>query len=153
MNIPKIQQEILKALLVDPNHVKCTGFGEGDVLITVDHSVSWVLKESWLRLNLDGTQNFIFFHPHVDNVIHPDNVLKATDEYRLGGCARRYLRTDAMLEGEDVYVDTAKLKYFDSPTLYQDPNYPFLFVTEDLYHNGEAVVVGIVVPVKVDPED
>lgn len=155
MNIPKIQQEILKALLVDPNNVKCTDFGEDSVLITVDHSVSWVLKESWLRLNLEGTQHFFdVFFLEAEDVIHPDNALKATDEYRLGGCARRYLRTDELLEGEDVYVDTAKLKYFDHPTLYQDPSHPhILVVTEDLYCNGEAVVVGIVVPVKVDTEN
>ena len=153
MNIAKIQQEVLKALLVDPNNVKCTGFGEDSVLITVDHTVSWVLKQSWLRLDLDGTQNLIDYFPSTDRVVHPDNVLRATDEYRLGGCARRYLRTDTVDE-DDVYVDTAKLKFFDHPTLYQNPGFPHLiFVTEDIYQNGETVVVGIVCPVKVDTEN
>lgn len=153
MNIAKIQQEVLKALLVDPNNVKCTGFGEDSVLITVDHSVCWVLKQSWLRLDLDGTQNLIDYFPSTNRVVHPDNVLKATDEYRLGGCARRYLRTDTVDE-DDVYIDTARLKFFDHPTLYQSPGFPHLiFVTEDIYQNGETVVVGIVCPVKVDTEN
>lgn len=153
MNIPKIQQEVLKALLVDPKNVKCTGFGEDSVLITLNHTVSWVLKQSWLRLDLEGTQNLIDYLPCTEHVVHPDNVLKPTDEYRLGGSARRYLRTDT--EGEDdVYIDTARLKFFDHPTLYQSPGYPHLvFVTEDLYQNGETLVVGIVCPVKVDTEN
>lgn len=154
MNIPKIQQEILKALLVDPKNVKCTGFGEDGVLITVDHRVHWVLKQSWLRLDLEGTQNLIDYLPFTDRVVTPDNMLKATDEYRLGGSARRYLRTDVEGEEEDVYIDTSRLKFFDHPTLYQDPGFPHLiFVTEDIYQNGETVVVGIVCPVKVDTEN
>jgi hypothetical protein len=153
MNIAKIQQEVLKALLVDPKNVKCTGFGEDSVLITLDHTVCWVLKQPWLRLDLDGTQDIFDFLPRTENVVEPDNVLKATDEYRLGGCARRYLRTDTV-EEDDVYIDTAKLKFFDHPTLYQSPAFPHLiFVTEDLYHNGETVVVGIVCPVKVNTEN
>lgn len=89
----------------------------------------------------------------VERVITIDNQLKATDEYRLGGCARRYHRTDELDDGS-IYIDTAFLKFFERPTIYQDPRRPnTLYITEDLYGNGDPIWVGIVCPVKIKVEN
>lgn len=153
MNVAKIQQELLKAMVVDPSKVRHIILNNGNVFLTVDGTVGWILPFDQLRINLEGTQIASNLFEQAERIINIDNQLKATDEYRLGGCARRYHRTD-MLDDVEVYIDTAKLKFFDHPTVYQDPRYPsILYVTEDLYGNGDPVWVGIVCPVKVKEEN
>lgn len=151
MNSLKIQQEVLKALCAYPSKVRYTCPDSDHIFLTVDGTVGWVLPEEWIHVNLKGAQTTTLFFSR-EATITPLNQLKATDEYRLGGSARRYLRTD---ESElEVYIDTAKLKYFDHPTVYQHPRNPsVLYVTEDLYGTGDPVWVGVVSPVKVKPEE
>lgn len=153
MNVLKIQQELLKAMVVDPSKVKCVDRFDDWVSLTIDGSLVWNIPREWLRLNLEGTQESAVVFPTEDVVITPDNQLKATDNYRVGGTARQYLRTDDPIE-QEVYVDTGKLKFFTNPTLYQHPEWPYLlYITEDLYNNGDPVWVGTVCPIKVKDED
>lgn len=154
MNAAKIQQELLKALVVDPSKVRTLALDDGKVFLTVDGTVGWILPQEQLRISLEGTQFSANVFLDGDAVIKPENQLKATDEYRLGGCARRYYRTDELGDLEEVYIDTSKLKFFEHPTVYQDMRYPsILYITEDLYGNGDPVWVGIVRPVKVNTEN
>lgn len=154
MKVAKIQQELLKAMVVDPSRVKHLLLNNGNVFLTVDSAVGWILPFDQLRISLEGTQITSNLFNQVERIINIDNQLKATDEYRLGGCARRYHRTDELDDGGDVYIDTAKLKFFDHPTVYQDPRYPsILYVTEDLYGNGDPIWVGVVCPVRVKEEN
>lgn len=153
MNVLKIQQELLKAMVVDPSKVKCVYHTYDWVFLTIDGVRGWNIPEEWLRLDLKGTQDAAMTFLPVDEVITPDNQLKATDKYRIGGTARLYLRTDDPIE-QAVYVDTDHLKFFTNPVLYQHPRWPYLlYITEDLYNNGNPVWVGVVCPVKVKDED
>lgn len=152
MNILKVQQEILKAVCANPENVKHFEFsgedGETYIFLTVDGKVGYVLNAETVKVNLRGAQYMT--NLSLPGLVKPENILNGTDDYRLKGTARRYTRVDDLLD--DVYVDQSLLKLFDRPKLYQDMLSPcgVIAVTEDPMDSGEDVLVGIVMPCKVD---
>lgn len=154
MNTLKIQQEILKAVLANPENVKMFPLetnGEDCTFVTITGAVGYVLSQDDLRVRLTGANYMAALD--LDDVIKPGNMLQGTDEYRRGGTARRYEKLTA---GEDpVYVDTSLLKHFDSPVLFQEPKNPrgMIVVAEEPWEDGKLYVRGVVMPVKMDEHE
>ena len=147
MNLLKIQQDVLKALLLQ-KPVKYYPAAD-TTFLSIDGALGWFIPDNRQMLKLAGAQ---IMTPLSDYVTDPDpeHQLIGTDTYRVGGSARAYIRRD----GLTVYVDTAKLKYFEHPTLYQKGGpLSVITVAEDVFDTGEYTVAGIVAPMKVEPED
>lgn len=143
MNTLKIQQELLKALMTEPERVKY--FPADDdrqraVFLTVTGTVGYVLPFDELRVDITLAQSMLDLD--LDRVVRPENLLEGTDEYRRGGDARRYHRGK-----DEVYVSKSLLKNFDDPRLYYDPVRPLVVVTEDRQQTGRYTIVGAVAPV------
>lgn len=151
MNIGKIQQEILKQLIADPSGVKCFDAPEDKIFVTHDSKAGYLLSREQLRLDLSGTQLALSLWELIeDSTQNVHNLLMETDEYRLGGKARKYVRSDDT-EAE-IYVNQDLLKNFDHPQLWQLPGDPRrgIAVTETFCSDGAPIPVGLVMPVQVD---
>ena len=151
MNTTKVQQDILKQLLVNSEKVKYTDFGMEHIFITTDGKVGYILPVSWLRVDLSGAQIALNLDPArmVLNKIQPCNVLTPTDFYRHGGVARKYMRADG---SDGPYVDQGLLKCFTNPTLYQDDTGvlgPIAVVEEGFVGAAEKDAVGMVLPMNI----
>lgn len=156
MNIAKVQQEMLKAVLKNPQaaaHIMLEDeYKEIDVVYcTPDCKVGYVFPSELLRVRLYDTR--IMPKLHLERIIKPENLLTGTDDYKLGGAARRYKRTEDWMD--DVYVDQHLLKLFDLPVLYQDPTdeYSVIAVVERPWEEDGDKLVGFVYPVKIDAEN
>lgn len=155
MNNLKIQQEILKAILANPENVKHYPFenriGENCTFVTITGAVGYVLRNDDLRVNLSGAQYMSDLH--LEGVVRNAHQLIGTDAYRSKGLARRYDRPEP--GAAPVYIDTSLLKNFENPTLFQLPGNPFgmIVVAEEPWDDGNLYVRGIVMPVKVDNEE
>ena len=155
MNNLKIQQEILKAVLANPENVKHYKFenriGEACTFVTITGAVGYVLRDDDLRVNLSGAQYMSDLR--LEGVVREYHRLIGTDEYRLKGLARRYDRQEPC--AEPVYVDTSLLKNFENPALFQMPGNPFgiIVVAEEPWDDGNLYVRGVVTPVKVRNEE
>lgn len=147
MDILKIQQELLKSLVKDQ---RGSYYHMDDlVFVTTAGKVGWFIHEDDLRVRITGAQ--VMFPLDLDGIVHPDNLLVGTDEYRIGGTVRKYRKNDPLQD--DVYVSTGLLKYFNQPTLYQDDDpRDVIVVTEDIYGRGEQTLAGIVMPYKMKEE-
>lgn len=150
MNILKIQQDLLKALIKGVNVEYSSDFTETNTYITMDGKVGYVIPDNDLLVDFKHLENA---HPCMDlnleDLVRMDYRLVGTDEYRRSGTARKYLSISAFdEEPEIVYVDTSLLKNFESPILYKRPGDPrsICVVTEDRFNTGELTVVGMVVP-------
>lgn len=152
MNVPKIQQELLKALLANPQNVNFFEFDDFDddkrIFIT-DSGVGYVLNADELRIDLSGAQTMTSLEDLFEKILIPENRLLETDEYRLGGTARKYLRQNSV--NDSVYVDQKHLKLFNTPMLYQaaDGDVKIIVVAESFMKDGKPSIVGCVLPVKV----
>lgn len=156
MNIAKVQQEMLKAVLKNPQaaaHILLEDEykGEDVVMCTPDCRVGYIFPTELLRVNLHDTRVLPTYNLH--SIIKPANLLTGTDDYRLGGTARRYKRAEDWI-ADDVYVDQGLLKLFDQPVLYQDPThqYSIIAVVERPWEDDGDKLVGFVLPVKVETE-
>ena len=148
----KIQQEILKALLANPETVKYYTTDNGDTFVTVNLKTGYLIPRGVLRLDLTGAQNT--FDPDLASVVRPVNLLQGSDDYRLKGTARRYERLPGSVSAHDTYIYTELLKHFDNPILYQGPSpLGLIVVTEDPLDDGREQIVGIVMPCKVQDDD
>lgn len=150
MNTTKIQQEVLKQLIADASRVKYFEAPEGRIFLTIDAKVGYLLPQDKLHLNLTGAQiGMDLYDLIVDSTEREHNLLRETDEYRLGGTARKYLRSDDT--EVEIYVDQGLLKNFDHPKLWQLPGNSnnAIAVTETFCSDGAPVPVGIVCSVKV----
>jgi hypothetical protein len=151
MNIGKIQQEILKQLIADASRVKYFDAPEDKVFITTDGKVGYILPEEEIHVKLAGAQISLSLYDDImDSTALMSNLLMETDEYRLGGKARKYLRSDD--PETEIYVNQDLLKNFDHPQLWQAPGNQnkAIAVTEIFCSDGAPVPVGIVCPVKVN---
>lgn len=151
MNILKIQQDLLKALIKGVNVSYSSNFIETDTFITIDGKVGYVIPNEDLLVNFKHLENAQAVRDlDLESLVRIDYKLIGTDEYRRAGTARKYVSIDS-LDGEPeiVYVDTNLLKNFDNPTLYKAPGNPktMCVVTEDRFNTGEQTVVGLVMPV------
>ena len=148
MNVPKIQQELLKALLVNPQNVNFFDFEDDERIFIFDASVGYVLNADELRIDLSGAQVMTSLEDLFERILIPENRLLETDEYRLGGTARKYLRQNNI--NDNVYVDQKHLKLFTTPMLYQaqDSDMMKIIVVAEL-RDGKPSTVGCVFPVKV----
>lgn len=152
MNTAKAQQEILKQLIDDPSRVGYFEAAEEDkIFITANGKVGYLIPLEDLRLSLTGAQCMVHVWDDFEAALGTmSNLLQETDEYRLGGKARKYLRSDD--PGAEIYVNSDLLKVFNHPQLWQkfgsftNP----IVVTESFCSDGAPVPVGIVCPVKVD---
>lgn len=154
MKLLKIQSEILKALMANPENVKHYHTVEGGVFImTSPNSVGYVLPYGALRLDLTGAQ--IVGDLDLGKLLYPENLLHGTDDYRLKGEARRFVRRPETEAERDTYIFTDLLKNFEHPKLYQGPSpLSMIAVTEDRFDDGQEIIVGVVMPCKVnDTED
>lgn len=150
MNILKIQQDLVKALLKGEQVKYSEDFTETKVFVTIDGRVGYVLRKEDLIVSLENAQTCMDMD--LESVVGPSYKLTGTDEYRRSGTARRFVYKDEVsgeVRDEDVYIDTGLIKYFDRPTFYKNPRYAtdFCVVTEDIYGTGEQIVVGCVAPV------
>ena len=153
MNNLKIQQEILKAILANPQQVRYCPYDIDQVFVTLTGTVGYFIAEDDLRVALKGAQIGVdTLTDEVTDALQAGNRLIGTDEYRKGGVARKYLREKG---GQAVYVDTNLLKNFNFPELYQSPNHKLgpIIVTEHEVGADSRQVVGIVMPIKVDEEN
>lgn len=151
MNVAKIQQEILKQLIADASRVKYFDAPEDKIFLTVDAYVGYLLPRDQLHIELTGTQLSLSLWDLIeDSTQNVHNLLMETDEYRLGGKARKYVRSDDT-EAE-IYVNQDLLKNFDHPQLWQLPGDPRrgIAVTETFCSDGAPIPVGLVMPVQVD---
>ena len=152
MKLVKIQQEILKAVMANPENVSRFGCPGNETFITADHAVGYVIPWDKLRVNLDGTN--LMKALDLQQIVDEGDKLVGTDLFRNGGTARFYKYANTSGGAEGTHVDTRLLKLFDFPTLYQNPMNPrgVIVVTETPIDGPEAIV-GIVMPCKVEETD
>ena len=156
MNILKIQQDLLKALIKGVNVKYSSDFTETNTFITMDGKVGYVIPDNDLLVDFKHLENA---QPTMDldleDLVRLEYKLIGTDEYRRSGTARKYVSIDDFSEDpEIVYVDTGLLKNFESPILYKRPGDPrsMCVVTEDRFNTGELTVVGMVMPTIIKDE-
>ena len=155
MNFLKIQQDTLKALIKEPKTINTYPLedeqGTPCTFLTINKAAGYIIPNHLLLVDLTGAQTMLDLE--LAKLVRPENLLTGTDDYRLGGTARRYEKTDTVLD--DVYIKTELLKYFDLPQLYQDLDSPrgMIAVTETDPGDGRPVLAGLVMPCKVDTDD
>lgn len=155
MNNLKIQQEILKAVLANPENVKMypleTRNGEDCTFVTITGTVGYVLQQDDLRVRLTGANYMADLY--LESLMKEENTLTGTDVYRRKGTARRYDSRDPM--ASPTYVDTGLLKNFDKPVLFQQPGDPLsmIVVAEEPWEDGKLYVRGVVMPTKMDEHE
>lgn len=153
MNDLKIQQEILKAILANPQQVSYFSYDIDQVFVTTTGTVGYFMPADALRVNLTGAQIMAdILTDEIADAVQVGNRLVGTDEYRKGGVARKYLREKG---GQAVYIDTGLLKNFSFPELYQRSRSllgPIIVTEHEVGADGRQVV-GIVMPTKVDEEN
>lgn len=155
MNFLKIQQDALKALIKAPKTVNTYSLedeqGNPCTFLTINRAAGYIIPDHLLLVDLTGAQTMLALE--LAELVRPKNLLTGTDDYRLGGTARRYEKTDGFLD--DVYIKTELLKYFDLPQLYQDLDKPLgmIAVTETDPDDGRPVLAGLVMPCRVDTGD
>ena len=150
MNVLKIQQEILKALLTDGKEsVHFYDYDAEHTFVTTTWKVGYVLPNDSLRVILRDAQSMMDLTSEIMGTVLLANHLIGTDEYRNGGVARKYLRKDSPETA--IYVDTNLLKHFSHPELYQKKGGPTgqVVVTERVVGSSEDAIVGIVMPTKI----
>jgi hypothetical protein len=154
----KIQQEILKAVLANPENIATreiigSHINDTGELVSINGTVGWLIPINTLCVMTADAKGLPFID--FDDIVRPENLLIGTDDYKRGGTARRYTRTEEHILEPDVYTDQSLLKYFDSPTLYQDPHnrYSVIAVTEHPWEENRDVLVGFVMPVNVKEEN
>ena len=153
MNILKIQQEILKALLTDGKEsVHYFDYDAEHTFVTTNLKVCYVLPNDSLRVILRDAQTMMNLTDEIMCTVLLANHLIGTDEYRNGGVARKYLRKDDPETA--VYIDTNLLKHFNHPELYQKKGDPCgqVIVTERVAGSSEDEIVGLVMPTKIAEE-
>lgn len=154
MNFLKIQQDALKALIKAPKTVNTYSLedeqGNPCTFLTINRAAGYIIPDHLLLVDLTGARTMLALE--LAELVRPENLLTGTDDYRLGGTARRYEKTDDFLD--DVYIKTELLKYFDLPQLYQDPDKPLgmIAVTETDPDDGRPVLAGLVMPCRVDTD-
>ena len=155
MNILKIQQDALKALIKEPKIINTYPLedeqGNPCTFLTINKAAGYIIPDHLLLVDLTGAQTMT--NLELSGLVRPENLLTGTDDYRLAGTARRYTKTESYLG--DTYIKTELLKYFDLPQLYQDPLRPLgmIAVTETDPDDGRPVLAGLVMPCKVDTDD
>ena len=148
MNVLNIQKDCLKALLAG-ERVKyyCSALEDKVFLLFGNGSVSYFIPEDEMMLNFRSMEECLYtLDERVVETICPGNRLKGTDEYRVAGIVRKYLRTDS--PEAEVYVNTELLKHFKAPVLYQSPDPKSMIVVAEDRAGGGETVVGVVMPYK-----
>lgn len=150
MNVLKAQQEILKALVAGDKVAWCKDFITGAVLVSTNGVTVYNIPPELLFVNLSSAELTEGLRDLANVAITPENLLIATDEYRVGGTVRKYVR--ACDRTQEVYVDTKAIKNFTLPTLYQDPTHPWspVLVTERELMEDEILTVGVVAVVNLE---
>ena len=148
MNVLKIQQELLKAVLTDRNRVSYYNQDSEHIFVTVNGQVGYILPTSELYVELTAAQMMVsdLITDQIEEAMKPANRLEGTDEYRIGGTVRKYVWAED--KEETAYFNTALLKNFDNPELYKAKLHPssLAVVTENGIGADERKVVGIVMP-------
>lgn len=154
MKLDKIQIELLKAVMKDPERVSVCECEDDDfILVTADNMVVYCLEKERLRVNLFGL-NYSTTLCQLDEMsgfpLMTSNELVPTDTYRKGGDARKYL-----------YAGDANRPYYVSQKLLA--NFPGCRLFQERYNKkGPAVivepsngleVVGWIMPVNVKEDD
>ena len=153
MNSIKVQQEILKALLSGKQPVRYSNYGLDEVCVTTDGKVVYIMPEEELLVNLAGAQvSLDLLVGQIQATVRPANRLIGTDNYRMGGKARKYVRAEATEISS--YFNTELLKHFTDPELYQDAGstLSLAVVTERAPGTDERKIVGAVMPIRVAEE-
>lgn len=151
MNVLKIQQEVLKALLTPGNNVSYFVYDSEHVFVTVDAKVGYIIPTHEMRVELTDAQMIAdLISDQIEEAMKPANRLIGTDEYRVGGTCRKYVWADN--EVDETYFDTGLLKHFTNPELYKTkhPSLGLAVVTERGIGSDERRVVGIVIPYSID---
>lgn len=151
MNILKAQQEILKAIIENPQNVRYFSYDIDNIFITANGAVGYIFPAEAVRIRLEGAQLALdWLSEHIEETMQPRNRLVGTDEYRKGGTARKYVRADDSEAAS--YFDVGLLKNFTNPELYQDARNPLSLaaVVEQGIGQDERKVVGVIMPVKIE---
>ena len=150
MNILKIQQDVLKALLKDERVGHCK-LKDGRVLITTCGAVAHIIPEADLHLRLDSRPEATSLRGLVDvaATYYAEHELTPTDNYIRAGKVREYIRN---FDDVITYIDVANLKNFDKDAkLYQrGNNLAPVTVSERLPLEKEPSVVGVVMPMNIN---
>lgn len=155
MRTDKIQLDILKHLLKDPQTVAVQNH-YNEVAVSVDNGVTFYrMPDSLLDVRLRNVRTTVALHDLLDADLRDMTKLTPTDHYRHGGDARKYLFDG--LTNQPIYVNPAKLAYFENPTLYAvgryKPHSVIIAVVEHPFGNeDEPKICGYTMPVKVDEE-
>lgn len=146
MNITKAQKTIFNALL-SGDHVRRFDFDKDNVFITPGGTHGFVLPYSTLQVNIDRIQEF----KPLDllSVVKEENRFRLTRELLLNEHPKAYLRK--LTNGErNVFLNQKYMECFQNPRFYQEkPNY-IVVVTEDISAARKNVIVGAILPVRVD---
>lgn len=151
MNVLKIQQEVLKALLTPGNNVSYFVYDSEHIFVTMDSKVGYIIPTHEMRVELSGAQMVSdLFSDQIEEAMKPANRLIGTDEYRVGGTCRKYVWTDN--EVDETYFATGLLKHFTNPELYKTkhPSLGLAVVTEKGIGSDERRVVGVVMPYRIE---
>lgn len=155
MKIDKIQVETLKELMHPGGRVVYYPLDDGEKTVIIPKGVAaYVLPTDMLHVSLRGAQ--VTDHALYDGVttysLDAAVRLAPTDEYRVGGKARKYLADGD--EYQPLYIDTKLLAYFTNPVLFQKRYAPLGLVTVAEYQleRDRLEVVGYVCPLRVEDE-
>lgn len=160
MKNEKIQATILKELLSPKGRVAYyieTDENLDDFAVVIVGNTGYRIPLDQLKVILSADQRCSPLAGAVSDLHDPAaDVIKLipTDQYRLGGSARKYLAYGD--EDKPVYVDTKLLANFDNPTLFQCSIYnPLGLVTvaEWQMELDATVVVGYVLPTRIENEE
>lgn len=160
MKNEKIQATILKELLSPKGRVAYyieTDENLDDFAVVILGDIAYRIPLEQLKLDLTGVARVDTLPGAMSSLHDPDfDVIKLhpTDQYRLGGSARKYLAYGD--EDKPVYVDTKLLAHFDNPTLYQCSAYNplgLMTVAEWQMELDATVVVGYVLPSRIESEE
>lgn len=153
MRLDKIQTETLKELMNPKGRVVYyETTDDTSVVVIPKGTAGYVIPKEKLFINLNNAQAAMAGLP---GAVDPGDLylavkLEPTDEYRMGGSARKYLAEGR--PDQPVYIDTKLLAAFDSPMLYQNSYSPLGMVTVAEYSivDDDLWVVGYVCPTRVE---
>ena len=149
MNIIKAQKTIFNALLSGKQVRRCE-HDKDNVFITVDGIIAYVLPYSVLQVNLDRIKEM---RNQIDtlSIVKEENIFRLTREMLIKEHPKELYRK--LTNGDrNVFINQKYLEYFQNPKFYQKEKNQMVVVTEDISVTRKNVIVGIIMPVRVEED-
>lgn len=149
MNVLKAQKELFNALIAGQRVAKFE-FDENNVFLTPDGFHGFVIPYTQIQINLEKavTQKAL----DIRSIVNEENLCKLTKEMLIGERPRRYFRK--LKRGDtDIFFNEKFMQCFQNPKFYCKDRYGMIVVTEDISAKRNNEIVGVILPVRVRPED